>query len=129
MHSVIEHLPQELRDRFTEMREMDLQVHSKDQMLTIFAYFSTHWVSLNTAITNLSIGLSSFKTNPILFWAFLWILNCLNVSHPHPDAMDNLEEQSRTFFGNAKSLKPEQRDLEYEKIKKVYISGERFADQ
>lgn len=27
--SVIEHLPQELRDRFTEVREMDLSVHSK----------------------------------------------------------------------------------------------------
>lgn len=26
---MIEHLPQELRDRFTEIREMDLQVHSK----------------------------------------------------------------------------------------------------
>lgn len=26
--SVIEHLPQELRDRFTEMREMDLGVQS-----------------------------------------------------------------------------------------------------
>lgn len=26
---VIEHLPQELRDRFTEMRELDLQVQSK----------------------------------------------------------------------------------------------------
>jgi len=26
---VIEHLPQELRDRFTEMREMDLSVQSK----------------------------------------------------------------------------------------------------
>lgn len=28
MVSVIEHLPQELRDRFTEMREMDLGVQS-----------------------------------------------------------------------------------------------------
>jgi len=28
--SVIEHLPQELRDRFTEMREMDLQVQSEN---------------------------------------------------------------------------------------------------
>lgn len=28
MISVIEHLPQELRDRFTEMREMDLGVQS-----------------------------------------------------------------------------------------------------
>lgn len=27
--SVIEHLPQELRDRFTEMRELDLSVQSK----------------------------------------------------------------------------------------------------
>lgn len=26
---VIEHLPQELRDRFTEMREMDLSVQSE----------------------------------------------------------------------------------------------------
>ena len=26
--SVIEHLPQELRDRFTDMREMDLTIHS-----------------------------------------------------------------------------------------------------
>lgn len=26
---MIEHLPQELRDRFTEMREMDLSVQSK----------------------------------------------------------------------------------------------------
>lgn len=27
--TVIEHLPQELRDRFTDMREMDLTVQSK----------------------------------------------------------------------------------------------------
>lgn len=26
---IIEHLPGELRDRFTEIRELDLQVHSK----------------------------------------------------------------------------------------------------
>lgn len=29
--SVIEHLPQELRDRFTDMREMDLAIHSELQ--------------------------------------------------------------------------------------------------
>lgn len=29
LFTVIEHLPQELRDRFTEMREMDLSVQSK----------------------------------------------------------------------------------------------------
>lgn len=31
---MIEHLPQELRDRFTEMREMDLSVQSKSQFLS-----------------------------------------------------------------------------------------------
>lgn len=31
--SVIEHLPQELRDRFTDMREMDLAIHSEFQRL------------------------------------------------------------------------------------------------
>ena len=32
--TVIEHLPQELRDRFTEMREMDLQVQSIPDEIT-----------------------------------------------------------------------------------------------
>jgi len=33
---VIEHLPQELRDRFTEMREMDLGVQSKNFSALLF---------------------------------------------------------------------------------------------
>jgi len=34
---MIEHLPQELRDRFTEMRELDLAVQSKcNQRIRIF---------------------------------------------------------------------------------------------
>ena len=32
---MIEHLPRELRDSFTEMREIDLQVHSKSAGLDI----------------------------------------------------------------------------------------------
>lgn len=32
---IIEHLPQELRDRFTEIRELDLQVHSKFSMFSL----------------------------------------------------------------------------------------------
>lgn len=32
---VIEHLPQELKDRFTEIRELDLQVQSKKPTLTL----------------------------------------------------------------------------------------------
>lgn len=37
--SVIEHLPQELRDRFTDMREMDLAIHSKF-LRAIFSFTS-----------------------------------------------------------------------------------------
>ena len=35
LFSVIEHLPQELRDRFTEMRELDLTVQSKGWGLVV----------------------------------------------------------------------------------------------
>lgn len=35
--TVIEQLPMDLRDRFTEMREMDLQVQSKSAHLPLFA--------------------------------------------------------------------------------------------
>jgi len=35
MISVIEHLPQELRDRFTEMREMDLGVQSMYHLIRV----------------------------------------------------------------------------------------------
>ncbi len=37
---VIEHLPQELRDRFTEMREMDLQVQSNFRISGEFWFLS-----------------------------------------------------------------------------------------
>ncbi|CAG2176176.1 unnamed protein product [Oppiella nova] len=69
---MIEHLPQELRDRFTEMREMDLQVHN---------------------------------------------------------AMDNLEEQTKQFFSNAKVMKTEQRDLEYDRIKQDYYKTLEDAEE
>jgi inhibitor of growth protein 3 len=69
---MIEHLPQELRDRFTEMREMDLQVHN---------------------------------------------------------AMDNLDEQVKQFFSNAKLMKTEQRDLEYDKIRQEYYKTLEDAEE
>lgn len=80
--AVIEHLPQELRDRFTEIREMDLQVHSK---------------------------LSCDRSK-----RFLSIILVLKI-----DAMDNLEEEVKQFFLNAKRMKPEQREAEYQKLKQV----------
>ncbi|CAM1322408.1 ING3 (predicted), partial [Pycnogonum litorale] len=69
---MIEHLPQELRDRFTEMREMDLQVQN---------------------------------------------------------AMDSLDERVKTLFMNAKKMKPEQRDIEYEKIRQDYYKALEDADE
>ncbi|XP_054167402.1 inhibitor of growth protein 3-like isoform X2 [Oppia nitens] len=69
---MIEHLPQELRDRFTEMREMDLQVHN---------------------------------------------------------AMDNLEDQTKQFFSNAKHMKVEQRDIEYDRIKQDYYKSLEDAEE
>ncbi|XP_076350661.1 inhibitor of growth family, member 3 isoform X2 [Tachypleus tridentatus] len=69
---MIEHLPQELRDRFTEIREMDLQVQN---------------------------------------------------------GMDSLEEQVKQFFPNAKKLKPDQRDAEYEKIREDYYKALEDADE
>jgi inhibitor of growth protein 3 len=69
---MIEHLPQELRDRFTEMREMDLQVQN---------------------------------------------------------AMDSLEERQKVFFSNAKKMKVEQRDAEFEKIRQDYYKALEDADE
>ncbi|XP_023218911.1 inhibitor of growth protein 3-like isoform X1 [Centruroides sculpturatus] len=69
---MIEHLPQELRDRFTEMREMDLQVQN---------------------------------------------------------AMDSLDERVKQFFANAKKLKPEQREVEYEKLRQDYYKALEDADE
>ena len=36
--------------------------------------------------------------------------------------MDNLEEQSKQFFSSAKTMKVEQRDVEYDRIKQVLLT-------
>ncbi|XP_078001485.1 inhibitor of growth protein 3-like [Glandiceps talaboti] len=69
---MIEQLPMDLRERFTEIREMDLQVQN---------------------------------------------------------AMDNLDERVKNFFNNGKKLKPEQREQEYEKIRKDYYKALEDADE
>ncbi|XP_046682094.1 inhibitor of growth protein 3-like [Homalodisca vitripennis] len=69
---MIEHLPQELRDRFTDMREMDLQVQN---------------------------------------------------------TMDTLEKRVKTFFSNAKKMKPQEKDNEYELISKDYYKTLEVADE
>lgn len=69
---MIEHLPQELRDRFTEIREMDLQVQN---------------------------------------------------------SMDSLEERTRQLFANARKMKPDQRDAEFEKIRQDYYKSLEDADE
>ncbi|XP_015113357.1 inhibitor of growth protein 3 [Diachasma alloeum] len=69
---MIEHLPQELRDRFTEMREMDLGVQN---------------------------------------------------------SMDSLEKKVKTFFSNAKKMKPLDKEAEYENIRKEYYKTLEDADE
>lgn len=69
---IIEHLPQELRDRFTEMREMDLQVQN---------------------------------------------------------AMDSLEDRVKHFFGQAKKLKPEQREADFKKLRQDYHKALEDAEE
>ncbi|GLH14751.1 Inhibitor of growth protein, partial [Gryllus bimaculatus] len=69
---MIEHLPQALRDRFTEMREMDLSVQN---------------------------------------------------------SMDSLEKRVKTFFANAKKMKPVEKEAEYESIRKDYYKTLEDADE
>ncbi|KAK8739347.1 hypothetical protein OTU49_003589 [Cherax quadricarinatus] len=69
---VIEQIPQEIRDRTTDLRELDLGIQ-------------------NTS--------------------------------------DQLEEQIKTFFGNARKMKPQDRDAEYEKIRKEYYKLLDDADE
>ncbi|XP_053977542.1 inhibitor of growth protein 3 isoform X3 [Hylaeus anthracinus] len=69
---MIEHLPQELRDRFTEMREMDLGVQN---------------------------------------------------------SMDSLEKKVKTFFSNAKKMKPSEKEAEYEAIRREYYKTLEDADE
>ncbi|XP_063220087.1 inhibitor of growth protein 3 [Bacillus rossius redtenbacheri] len=69
---MIEHLPQELRDRFTEMREMDLSVQN---------------------------------------------------------SMDSLEKRVKVLFSDAKAMKQNDRDVEYDKIRKDYYKTLEDADE
>lgn len=68
---LIEHLPQELRDRFTDIRERDLQVHN---------------------------------------------------------STEQLKEKVELFFAEAKKLKPEQRQCDYEKLINDYQETMKYAD-
>ncbi|CAG2158887.1 unnamed protein product [Oppiella nova] len=45
------------------------------------------------------------------------------------NAMDNLEEQTKQFFSNAKVMKTEQRDLEYDRIKQDYYKTLEDAEE
>ncbi|KAJ8686937.1 hypothetical protein QAD02_022731 [Eretmocerus hayati] len=69
---MIEHLPQELRDRFTELREMDLGVQN---------------------------------------------------------SVDSIEKKVKIFFSNAKKMKPNEKEAEYESIRKEYYKTLEDADE
>ncbi|XP_053205418.1 inhibitor of growth protein 3-like [Panonychus citri] len=69
---VVEHLPIELKKRFTEMREMDLNVHNE---------------------------------------------------------MEAIEEKVKDFFSNAKKMKTDQRDIEFNKLKQEYEKTAEEAEE
>lgn len=62
---MIEHLPQELRDRFTEMREMDLTVQSK--LLWGAFHLLTQRGSAKSCIRPLNEAVNLFQTS-LEFW-------------------------------------------------------------
>lgn len=90
---MIEHLPQELRDRFTEVREMDLQVHSECYRTRVPAA-----TPLTQTHTHSQCSLL-FAT----------------------DAMDNLEDEVKVFFSSAKRMKADLREEEFKRIKSDYL--------
>lgn len=65
MIAVIEHLPQELRDRFTEMREMDLGVQS----MYLFVVTDNNNVTMNN------------NNNKISSFQILWIASKRKLRH------------------------------------------------
>ena len=95
---MIEHLPAELRDRFTEMREQDLSVQSKQKSIvkTYCKNFGNHYAE------------------------FLKLHTELFISYPL-DRVDSLEERQKNFFSNCakNKLKGSEKE-EYESIRKEY---------
>ena len=94
---MIEHLPAELRDRFTEMREQDLSVQSKQKSKYLIV-----------------------KTSGSYYTEFLKLHTELFISYPL-DRVDSLEERQKNFFSNCakNKLKGSEKE-EYESIRKEY---------
>lgn len=54
----------------------------------------------------------------------------LNLTHRLvPDSMDSLEKKVKTFFANAKKMKPCEKEVEYETIRKEYYKTLEDADE
>ena len=92
---MIEHLPAELRDRFTEMREQDLSVQSK--------YSNLCYVWIGLVISNREV------------------LHRITSCSLFIDRVDSLEERQKNFFSNCakNKLKGSEKE-EYEGIRKEY---------
>ena len=98
---MIEHLPSELRDRFTEMREQDLSVQSK---YTDFLNISkkTHFLLHKEYLKQVFIR---------IFYSFDAII----------DRVDSLEERQKNFFSNCAKNKSKGSEKEdYDSIRKEY---------
>lgn len=60
---MIEHLPQELRDRFTEMREMDLQVQSNMIISTFVTKASLNWTNITDTTDSIEERIRNLFSN------------------------------------------------------------------
>nr|CAD7460326.1 unnamed protein product [Timema tahoe] len=161
---VIEHLPQELRDRFTEMREMDLSVQTKLAPGTDVdrksygqtSYSGTDmakksYTNSQTSSSGSKLGQKELGENPAVkekskthdirnkkctAWFTCFMIPAvipLSLSAAMPssiiDSMDSVEKRVKTFFSNAKKMKPNEKDNEYEDIRKVYYKTLEDADE
>ncbi|XP_074124248.1 inhibitor of growth protein 3 isoform X2 [Sminthopsis crassicaudata] len=100
---MIEQLPMDLRDRFTEMREMDLQVQ----------------IAKNG---------SKIDVHQLRNLCFMNIMEYSTRNYEY-DAMDQLEQRVSEFFMNAKKNKPEWREEQMTSIKKDYYKALEDADE
>ena len=101
---MIEHLPAELRDRFTDIREIDLSVQSK--CFTFYHHQHEHVLFSTTQSRQGSLNLLKQLLVVTLYFLSL-------------DRVDLLDGRCKAFFAQCKK-NPDSQQVEFEKIKEEY---------
>ncbi|XP_039365799.1 inhibitor of growth protein 3 isoform X1 [Mauremys reevesii] len=139
---MIEQLPMDLRDRFTEMREMDLQGETRWHFPNCISGPRVPGSGLELQLPpspSRRLREASETFRPGHAWRssslqvpfhFCWHPACaLSGIHTSLDAMDQLEQRVNEFFMNAKKNKPEWREEQMTSIKKDYYKALEDADE